>query len=658
MGNTQLHVRFGPGVTGTTRSPHPSRSAREPGQRSGAAVRRPAHEGLDGDAVRRVGRVRLEVRRPPLDQGRRALRVAPRGVRESHGDLRQAAPQLPLGLRRALPRVLEHLVRVERPSGVQQRLRLGQRGGRRTDDALRCALLTGRAVGQRPAQRVAGPGVAGTPRCVTVTVGRGIHAGILSRTLFSHRFRQGGLISSRGGGGWLAEDGSTQGRPRTDPRSTSDRSGPGGGGAPWPPFRARLSFRCALLSTRRSAPSRPRPRAPARGARARRPGPVGTVGRELEGPLVALAGPGRRVTWPRIRAVLDALGPLPGGSRVSLEPGGQVELSGPPLDGIGAAVAALRTDRRVLADALAGDGLGLALLGTDPLRPPTRVHPGARYAAMQEHFTAVGCRAAGLAMMTSTASLQVNLDAGPPEGWSARIALAHQLGPVLIAVSACSPLLSGRRTGWRSTRQKIWGDLDQARCGPLLGGADPAGEWAAYALSAPVMLVREDDGDGAVPVRARAAFADWLTGEAHLGRRPTAQDLDYHLTTLFPPVRPRGFLEIRYLDAAPEPWWPALAAVTATLLDDPVAADLAADAVAPVAGAWDRAARLGLTDTGLHRAAVRCLAAALIAVPAPLRGEVEALAGLVESGRSPGDLLPAGDPATVLLSATETPEAP
>jgi glutamate--cysteine ligase len=395
-------------------------------------------------------------------------------------------------------------------------------------------------------------------------------------------------------------------------------------------------------------------------AAALRPGPVGRVGLELEGHLVDLAGPGRRVTWPRIRAVLDALGPLPGGSRVTLEPGGQVELSGPPLAGVAAAVAALRADRAVLADALARDGLGLALLGTDPLRPPTRVHPGARYAAMEEHFTAAGCHEAGLAMMTSTASLQVNLDAGPAEGWSSRVRLAHQLGPVLIAVSACSPLLSGRPTGWRSTRQRIWGDLDQARCGPLLGGADPAGEWAAYALSAPVMLVRDDDG-GATPVRSGAAFADWLTGEADLGRRPTRADLDYHLTTLFPPVRPRGFLEIRYLDAAPEPWWPALAAVAATLLDDPVAADRAAEAGEPVAGAWTRAARDGLADPALRRAATGCLTAAVDAVPEVLRPEVTALAELVAAGRSPGDAVltaaQRGGPYAALLSATEQPEA-
>src|SRR3954452_3871528 len=200
-----------------------------------------------------------------------------------------------------------------------------------------------------------------------------------------------------------------------------------------------------------------------------RPGPPGTVGLELEAHLVDLAVPGRRVTWPRIRAVVDSLGALPGGSRVTVEPGGQVELSGPPLPGVAAAVAALRADRAVLADALSDAGLALAMAGADPLRPPGRVNPAPRYAAMAEHFAAVGCAAAGLAMMTTTASLQVNLEAGPAAGWPDRVALAHQLGPVLVAISGCSPMLEGRSTGWRSSRQRIWGELDQARCGPLLG---------------------------------------------------------------------------------------------------------------------------------------------------------------------------------------------
>ncbi|SDZ22109.1 glutamate--cysteine ligase [Geodermatophilus africanus] len=440
------------------------------------------------------------------------------------------------------------------------------------------------------------------------------------------------------------EDGRRTGRPRTDPRSNStgpDLEGVG-------PVAPVTEERTAVLDLDAAV-------AHVTGT-ALRPGPVGSVGLELEAHLVDVDAPGSRVPWQRIRSLVDTLPALPGGSRVTLEPGGQVELSTPPYPDVAAAVAALRADRDVLAAALAADRLAAAPLGADPLRRPARVSPAPRYAAMAEHFTAVGCARAGTVMMTGTAALQVNLDAGPCAGWSERVSLAHQLGPTLVAVAACSPLAGGHPTGWVSQRQRVWGDLDQARCGPLLGGADPCGEWAGYALTAPVMLVRDPDG-GAVAVRERVRFADWVTGEVLLGgRAPTTADLDYHLTTLFPPVRPRGYLEIRYLDAAPEPWWPALAAVTTVLLDDPVAAGHAAAATAPVAGAWDRAAHRGLADPALRTAARACLAAACAAVPPALRPEVEALADLVDRGRCPGDVVldtarAAGAPAA-LLAAT------
>ncbi|MGY1904655.1 MULTISPECIES: ergothioneine biosynthesis glutamate--cysteine ligase EgtA [unclassified Modestobacter] len=401
------------------------------------------------------------------------------------------------------------------------------------------------------------------------------------------------------------------------------------------------------------------------GARARvtgaalRPSPPGRVGLELEAHAVDLAEPARRVPWHRVSRAVADLPELPGNSLVTLEPGGQVELSGPPQPDVAAAVEALRRDHAVVRAGLRRVGLGLAPLGADPCRPPERVSPGPRYLAMAEHFSAVGCARAGLAMMTATASLQVNLEAGPERGWADRVQLAHALGPVLVAVSACSPLLGGRETGWRSGRQQVWGDLDQARCGPLLGRTDPAAEWAAYALAAPVMLVRDADG-GADPVRARVPFAEWLAGAPLAGRAPTVDDLDYHLTTLFPPVRLRGFLEIRYLDAAPAAWWPALAAVTAVLLDDPVAAPTAAAATEPVAGAWTRAARHGLADPALRRAARACLAAAAGRAPAGLRREVEALADLVDGGCSPGDALlttaRARGAAAALRAAADTPE--
>ncbi len=129
----------------------------------------------------------------------------------------------------------------------------------------------------------------------------------------------------------------------------------------------------------------------------------------------------------------------------------------------------MRADRAVLQEAFAANGLGLVLLGADPLRPAKRVNPGARYRAMERFFEASDTGAAGAAMMTSTASVQVNVDAGPRDGWAARVRLAHALGPTMIAISANSPLLGGEFSGWRSTRQRVWSQLDSARCGPILG---------------------------------------------------------------------------------------------------------------------------------------------------------------------------------------------
>ncbi|MGH3530969.1 MAG: glutamate-cysteine ligase family protein, partial [Mycobacterium sp.] len=118
---------------------------------------------------------------------------------------------------------------------------------------------------------------------------------------------------------------------------------------------------------------------------------------------------------------------------------------------------------------------------------------------------------------------------------------------------------------------------------------------------------------------------------------PTAYDLEYHLTTLFPPVRPRQWLEIRYLDSVPNAIWPAVVFTLVALLDDPAAADIAAEAVEPVATAWDTAARVGLNDRRLHAAANRCVAAAAERVPAQLNDAMERLVEAVERGCCPAD---------------------
>ncbi|KAX89359.1 ergothioneine biosynthesis glutamate--cysteine ligase EgtA [Mycobacterium tuberculosis] len=369
-------------------------------------------------------------------------------------------------------------------------------------------------------------------------------------------------------------------------------------------------------------------------------GPLGRVGLEMEAHCFDPADPFRRPSWEEITEVLEWLSPLPGGSVVSVEPGGAVELSGPPADGVLAAIGAMTRDQAVLRSALANAGLGLVFLGADPLRSPVRVNPGARYRAMEQFFAASHSGVPGAAMMTSTAAIQVNLDAGPQEGWAERVRLAHALGPTMIAIAANSPMLGGRFSGWQSTRQRVWGQMDSARCGPILGasGDHPGIDWAKYALKAPVMMVRSPDTQDTRAVTDYVPFTDWVDGRVLLdGRRATVADLVYHLTTLFPPVRPRQWLEIRYLDSVPDEVWPAVVFTLVTLLDDPVAADLAVDAVEPVATAWDTAARIGLADRRLYLAANRCLAIAARRVPTELIGAMQRLVDHVDRGVCPAD---------------------
>jgi glutamate--cysteine ligase len=378
-------------------------------------------------------------------------------------------------------------------------------------------------------------------------------------------------------------------------------------------------------------------------------GDAARVGLELEFHLVDLAEPARRPSWEQVQQLAGGLPPMPSGSSVTVEPGGQLELSTPPEVGVAASVAALLADRRVLQDGLAAAGFGSAPLGTDPARPVQRINPSARYVAMEEHFAALNCARSGKAMMSATAALQVNLDAGPRERWTDRLGRIRALGPVLVAVSACSTLLAGEASGWHSMRQEAWHGIDHSRSDPVRG-VEPGAAWASYALDAPVMLVR--DGERVTPVRQRVPFRAWLRGASPIDRRPTTSDLDYHLTTLFPPVRPRGYVEIRCLDALPDRWWPALAALTVALVEDDIASDRAAELCEPLRDAWVTAARDGLKDPAVHRAAFGCVEVATRRCAPELKAGVEALAELVADGRTPGDELRErarrSDPITVL----------
>ncbi len=344
-------------------------------------------------------------------------------------------------------------------------------------------------------------------------------------------------------------------------------------------------------------------------------GTPGVVGAELEWLVVDRARPPTRPSLERVSAALQHVGPLPGGSVLSTEPGGQVELSSAPQQGPDGAVRALVEDVDLVRSRLSAAGIAMTGMGTDPCRPPVRLVDSSRYDVMEAFYVLMGqpCTSAGRAMMCSSAAVQVSLDAGTTgsgvQSAGQRWQRAHAVGPALVAAFACSPLLEGVPTGWQSTRQRFWADIDPSRTRPPAPGLGPVEALTELALSARVMAVCNGTGT-CRPGPRGASFADWMASSD-----PTTAELDYHLTTLFPPVRLRGWLELRYLDMLPDPLWQVAVAVAAAVLDDDRAADAARAACAPVEGRWRDAARLATGDAPLAAAGLGCLLAAAEALP-------------------------------------------
>jgi glutamate--cysteine ligase len=323
----------------------------------------------------------------------------------------------------------------------------------------------------------------------------------------------------------------------------------------------------------------------------------GGVGIELEW-LTGYRSADHRLPLDASRALIADLDPLPGGSRITVEPGGQLELSSARFDALPDALAAVGADVYHLDRACAARRIELIALGADPLREPRRVLDAPRYAAMESFFDQHG--RAGRTMMCNTASIQLNIGLGPPAETAHRWQLANALGPTLVATFANSPFARGGPTGWQSSRQRTWTQIDASRTAPPPEAPDPAEAWTTYALDARVMLIRT--GGEHRPVPGRLTFGRWLADGHELGW-PTLDDFAYHLTTLFPPVRPRGWFELRVLDALPTPFWQVAALLTHTLL---TVADLSQHARRLVAGTedlWVDAAQLGLAHPALASAA-------------------------------------------------------
>lgn len=360
------------------------------------------------------------------------------------------------------------------------------------------------------------------------------------------------------------------------------------------------------------------------------------LGIEQEWHTYDITDPDRHLRPAEVLEAATAGDPLPSGSAVTIEPGGQVELATPPLAPWWEALDALRIDGATVRQRLAAGGIVAVGAGLDPYREPARTLTQPRYDVMQAYFDAWGPH--GRRMMTSCASIQVNLDSGDDEVLARRWDVAHRIGPAVAAAFACSP-----GPLHRSERLATWNGIDPSRSKPVLASGRLTDDWSDYVLAARLMLLHDAD-DRCRPVAVPLTFGEWVD-EGLAGRRPTIADLEYHCTTLFPPVRPRGWLEVRWLDCLPAGIAEVASAAVVALLMDDEAGRRAVEACAPVdkMASWTTTASLGTRDPALAAAGTASLLAAADALarsgaPAHWADAVsEAAERWPAKGRSPAD---------------------
>ena len=287
---------------------------------------------------------------------------------------------------------------------------------------------------------------------------------------------------------------------------------------------------------------------------------------------------------------------------VSLEPGGQLELSGAPFQRLTDAAAEVDAHLRDVAAYSGAHGLEWYAAGYRPFgaRDAMPFMPKLRYGAMRSSLGPRGRLA--LDMMLMTATVQANLDWSDEADLADKVRAATSASPVVTAIFANSPLVNGGDAGLLDFRYQVWRETDPARCGLLEGMVQPGWGYRSYvewALDVPLLFVRHDghylDADG-------RTFRQWMEkGEAAgLKGQPTLQNWSEHLTTLFPEVRVKSVLELRGADVVPQPLLMALPAIWVGLLYD---ADARAGAWALTQG-WSFAERLDF-QASVARVALR-----------------------------------------------------
>ena len=288
-----------------------------------------------------------------------------------------------------------------------------------------------------------------------------------------------------------------------------------------------------------------------------------------------LEGMRKRLGWDRIEDGGNLIGLYDpdGGGAISLEPGGQFELSGAPLDDAHATADELDRHLTVARSVAEPLGIGFLALGMSPKwsLAETPIMPKHRYAIMARYMPKVGTR--GLDMMFRTATVQVNLDFMSEKDMVAKMRVGLALQPAITALFANSPFTDGKLNGLLSARSEIWRHTDGARTGMLSFVFEPGmgfERYVDYALDVPLYFLKRG---GNYQDVAGASFRDLLAGRLKEapGERATIADWANHLSTIFPEVRLKRYLEMRGADVGPPERIVALAALMAGLYYNPEA---------------------------------------------------------------------------------------
>lgn len=324
-----------------------------------------------------------------------------------------------------------------------------------------------------------------------------------------------------------------------------------------------------------------------------------------EGPCsvrAMLEGLRDRFGWAPVEEGGKIIGLLKDGANVSLEPGGQLELSGAPLETIHETCDEVNEHLREVQSVADDIGAGFIGLGAAPewSFEQMEMMPKGRYRLMTDYMDRVGSM--GKTMMYRTCTVQVNLDFESESDMVQKLRVAVALQPVATALFANSPFFEGKPNGHKSWRSRVWRDLDPARTGMLPFVFDDGfgfEAWVQYALDVPMYFVYRD---GKYIDALGQSFRDFLKGQlpALPGETPTLSDWADHLTTIFPEARLKKFIEMRGADGGPWRRLCALPAFWVGLTYDQGALDAAWDLVK----GWDaeqrEALRVAASEQGLQ----------------------------------------------------------